>query len=116
MYEYKIQVTRVLDGDTVDGIIDLGYKTYVRKRIRFLGFNAPETRTRNKEEKVRGLIAKDWLINLCEEEKFTFILKSHGVGKYGRVLGELFTLEEKKSVIQMMLNENLGKEYYGGKR
>ena len=55
MYEYKIQVTRVLDGDTVDGIIDLGYKTYVRKRIRFLGFNAPETRTRDKEEKIREI-------------------------------------------------------------
>ena len=49
-------------------------------------------------------------------KKYTFILKSHGVGKYGRVLGELFTIKDNKSVIQMMLDENLGKEYFGGKR
>ena len=76
MYEYKIQVTRVLDGDTVDGIIDLGYKTYVRKRIRFLGFNARLKQEQGtKEEKIRGLIAKDWLKNLCEDEKVYIYFK-----------------------------------------
>jgi len=116
MYEYKIQITRVLDGDTVDGIIDLGYDTYVRKRIRFIGFNAPETRTRDKSEKEKGIIAKEWLKEKCSNEQNQFYLKSHGLGKFGRVLGELFTISSNESVTKEMLAEGLGTEYYGGKR
>ena len=54
MYEYRVTIDRVVDGDTVDCWIDLGFNTQVFKRVRFLGVNAPETRTRNKEEKAKG--------------------------------------------------------------
>ena len=58
MYTYKAKVTRVVDGDTVDALIDLGFDTHVKKRIRLYGMDAWESRTRNKEEKVKGLAAK----------------------------------------------------------
>jgi len=59
MYTYKITVDRVVDGDTIDANIDLGFDVSVKKRIRFMGINAPESRTRNAEEKVKGLAAKE---------------------------------------------------------
>ena len=64
MYEYKATVVKIVDGDTVDGMIDLGFHTHTSKRIRFVGINAPETRTRDKAEKEKGIIAKNWLIDL----------------------------------------------------
>ena len=89
MYEYKIKLDRVIDGDTVDAYIDLGFDVSVKKRIRFMGINTPESRTRDLEEKAKGLAAKERVKELlegCENIKLT----SHGVGKYGRCLGELF--------------------------
>ena len=59
MYTYKITVDRVVDGDTIDANIDLGFDVSVKKRIRFMGVNAPESRTRDAEEKVKGLAAKE---------------------------------------------------------
>ena len=99
MYEYNFEITRVVDGDTVDGRIDLGFHTYVFKRIRLDGINAPETRTRDLVEKEKGLFTKNWLIDLVEKND-NFIIISHGVGKYGRVLAELFVKSgsRKKSV------------------
>ena len=91
MYEYRVSIDRVVDGDTVDCWIDLGYNLQIHKRIRFAGVNAPETRTRNKEEKKRGLLAKDWLINKIDPKAVgstkDIILKSYEYGKYGRVIG-----------------------------
>lgn len=122
MYEYRVTIDRVVDGDTVDCWIDLGYHTQIHKRIRFIGINAPETRTRNKEEKVLGLKAKEWLRQKIDpsytgsyEEIY---LKSWGLGKYGRVLGELFVQsgKSKKSITKWMLSEGLVVEYDGGKR
>ena len=89
MYTYKIKLDRVLDGDTIDAHIDLGFDIHVKKRIRFQGINAPESRTRDLEEKARGLAAKDRLKNLLEGAN-EIQLKSHGVGKYGRVLAEIY--------------------------
>ena len=89
MYTYNIKLLRVVDGDTIDANIDLGFDVTVKKRVRFLGVNAPESRTRDLEEKARGLAAKDRvkaLLEGCENIQ----LQSHGVGKYGRCLGELF--------------------------
>ena len=117
MYEYNIRVDRVVDGDTVDCWIDLGYNLQIHKRIRFAGVNAPETRTRNKEEKKRGLIAKEWLKDKLPVGS-TCILQSHEYGKYGRVLGELFieSGSRKQSINKMMLAEGLVVEYDGGAR
>ena len=83
MYTYKIKLDRVVDGDTIDAFIDLGFDVSVKKRIRFLGINTPESRTRDLEEKARGLAAKERLKVILEGAN-TIQLCSHGVGKYGR--------------------------------
>ena len=90
-YIYKIKgVLKIIDGDTVDLLIDLGFDTYIEKRVRLYGIDTPETRTRNLKEKERGLAAKARLEELCSvSEDEDLILKSYGVGKYGRVLGEI---------------------------
>jgi micrococcal nuclease len=122
MYEYNIRVDRVVDGDTIDCWIDLGYNLQIHKRIRFAGVNAPETRTRDKEEKKLGLIAKEWLINKIDPKAAgsakNIILKSYEYGKYGRVIGELFIVSgsRKQSINKMMLAEGLVTEYDGGAR
>ena len=117
MFEYKAKLLRIVDGDTIDALVDLGFDTWKKVRIRMMGMNAPESRTRDLEEKKRGLAAKDRLgeILSLENENF-FILKSHGVGKYGRCLGEIFVEESKISVNQTMINEGHAVEYFGGKR
>ena len=66
MYYYKIELLRVVDGDTVDVRIDLGFNVWHKCRVRLMGINAPESRTRDKEEKKRGLAAKQWLIDRLE--------------------------------------------------
>ena len=122
MYTYKICVLKVVDGDTIDAEIDLGFDIKVKKRVRFMGINAPESRTKDLEEKARGLAAKDRVKQLLEGcENIT--LKSHGVGKFGRCLGEIFldmidgqekiTLE---SLNELLIKEGHAKEYHGGKR
>ena len=117
MFEYNAVLDRVIDGDTVDATIDLGFDTWKKTRIRFYGINTPESRTRDLEEKKRGLAAKDRLIEILKSNNNKFVLKSHGVGKYGRCLGELYveTLGET-SVQQTLINEGHGVAYFGGKR
>ena len=122
MYTYKIKLDRIIDGDTIDAYIDLGFDISVKKRIRFKGINTPESRTRDLEEKARGLAAKDRLKAILEGTK-TIQLNSHGVGKYGRCLGELHIdfLDGKDCLTLVNVNELLIKEghaveYDGGKR
>ena len=100
----------------------MGYNLKIHKRIRFAGVNAPETRTRDLEEKKRGLIAKEWLINKIDPTSVgsakEIMLKSYEYGKYGRVIGELFIVSgsRKQSINKMMLAEGLVTEYDGGAR
>ena len=117
MYEYNARLERVVDGDTIDTLVDLGFDTWKKVRVRFLGINAQESRTRDLEEKKLGLAAKNRVKEILEENGNKFILKSHGVGKYGRCLGEIFveTLGET-SLQKTLINEGHGVEYYGGKR
>ena len=122
MYTYKISPLKVVDGDTIDADIDLGFDIKVKKRIRFMGINAPESRTKDLEEKAKGLAAKDRVKQLLDGCK-NITLKSHGVGKFGRCLGEIFldmvdgsekiTLE---SLNELLIKEGHAKEYHGGKR
>ena len=116
MFEYNATVTRVVDGDTIDAIVDLGFSTFKKVRIRMHGINAPESRTRDLEEKKKGLAAKARLIEMLEENKNEFILVSHGVGKFGRCLGEIFLNKKENSVNKQLIWEGHGTEYYGGKR
>ena len=89
MYEYKVFLDRVVDGDTVDVIIDLGFDIRLTKqRIRLYGLDTWESRTRDLEVKAKGLLAKDFTKQMCENAE-QIILISHERGKYGRILGEL---------------------------
>ena len=111
MYRYNCTVERVVDGDTLDAFIDLGFNVIVRKRIRFYGINAPESRTRDLEEKKRGLAAKARLKEMLGQNENKFVLQSHGVGKYGRCLGELFLSDgDDKSIQRLLIEEGLGVE------
>jgi len=117
MFKYNAKVERVIDGDTIDAMIDLGFDTWVSKRIRFYGIDAPESRTRDLEEKKRGKAATAYLSAILDENNNEFILKSHGVGKFGRCLGELFVESlGDLSVQQQMINEGHGVSYHGGSR
>ena len=114
---YSCKLVRVVDGDTCDAMIDLGFNVWVKNRIRFMGVDAWESRTRNKEEKVKGLAAKAYVKDLLENSddgKFSII--SHGVGKYGRVLGELFVKGYEVSVNQLLIENGHAYEYEGGKK
>ena len=121
-YIYRAKLDRVVDGDTIDAMIDLGFNIWVKKRIRYMGMDAWESRTRDLEEKKKGLAAKARNKELIEEvsaKSGYFRLKSYGVGKYGRVLGEIFILDAEGK--QYNINEQLIKEghayvYQGGKK
>ena len=122
MYIYKAKLDRVVDGDTIDVHIDLGFSVSVKKRVRFVGINAPESRTRDLKEKARGLAAKDRVKAILAENP-SFTLESTEIGKYGRVLGKIHlnVLNGVECLTQICLNEQLVKEnhaveYWGGKR
>ena len=123
MYNYNAICTRVVDGDTVDAMIDLGFGVHVKKRIRLAGINAPESRTRDKQEKILGLAAKDRLISMMEGVDNKFELESQELGKYGRVLGKLHIdkldgkdLITKDCVNNCLVKEGYATEYDGCKR
>jgi len=116
MYTYHATLDRVVDGDTLDAIIDLGFDTFKKVRVRMMGMDAWESRTRDKEEKVKGLAAKFRLIEILKNNEDKFIIVSHGVGKYGRCLGEIYVEESGDSVNNQLISEGHAKEYYGGKR
>ena len=86
--EYECELIKVVDGDTIDCWIDLGFKTKLKKRVRYMGLDTWESRTRDLEEKAKGLVAKARNNELLEQGIFK--LRSFGTGKYGRVLGEVF--------------------------
>ena len=111
-YTYSIkEIVKVVDGDTIDVILDLGFHICIKKRVRLHGINTPECRTRDKVEKKKGLAAKDRLIELCGNElgEPNLVLKCHGLGKYGRVLGEIFN--NNCSVNRMLVLEGHAEEY-----
>ena len=89
MYNYKATCTRVVDGDTIDAMIDLGFGVYTKKRIRLAEIDAPESRTKDKQEKILGLAAKDRLKAILDGADNKFDLESREIGKFGRVLGKL---------------------------
>jgi len=109
IYEYNATLIRVIDGDTVDALIDLGFSVWVKKRIRLFKIDAPESRTRDLEEKARGLKTKDRLIELLSEKEGKFTLISHGVGKYGRCLGTIII--NNVDINELLIKEGLAEEY-----
>ena len=112
MYRYKVYVTRVVDGDTVDVDVDLGFSTILKKqRVRMMGIDTPESRTRDLEEKFYGKESKYHLESILAEGDIQ--LQSHGKGKFGRILGELFVGDSSYSVNQQMIDEHHAVPYYG---
>ena len=114
LYQYKVkEILKVVDGDTVDVIIDLGFDVFLEKRVRMAGVNAPESRTRNLEEKAKGLKTKAWLIEKFNTEKQIIIETSldNQYGKFGRVLGTFYIGDDLLSVNLEMLSEGLARPY-----
>ncbi len=114
MYIYNAKCLRVVDGDTLDAQVDLGFDTHKVIRIRLVGINTPESRTRDLEEKARGLAAKQFVVDILKKHKNNFILQSQGVGKFGRCLGEIFLGDVKLN--DLLITEGHAVEYDGGKR
>ena len=119
MHEYNCTIRRVVDGDTVDVDIDLGFDMWIHnERVRLYGIDTPESRTRDLEEKKAGLFAKDVVLHYLPEGSKQ-VLRTHKdkVGKYGRVLGEFViydSLTDRQTTInQFMIDHKIGVEYSG---
>jgi micrococcal nuclease len=120
MYEYRVNVLRVVDGDTVDVDIDLGFGVWLRKeRVRIMGIDTPESRTSDSVEKVFGLASKNRLKELLGEEAIlkTQIDKSgeDAKGKFGRILGDFMCVVdgETRTVSNVLITEGHAVEYWG---
>ena len=113
MFEYLCKVTRVVDGDTIDVNIDLGFSIWHKARVRMAGIDAPESRTRNKEEKVLGLAAKTRLKELLKGQKVS-IQCTKEKGKFGRVLADVIVND--KSINSQLIDEGHARVYHGGKK
>jgi len=113
MYEYACSVDRVVDGDTCDVVLDLGFNILHKCRVRLYGIDTPESRTRNKDEKARGLLAKDYLKNAIESgEKVVIQTKlKDSKGKFGRVLGDVVV--DDVNINQSMIENHHAVAYFG---
>ena len=117
MYEYRCKVVKIIDGDTVDVDIDLGFGVWLHKeRIRLFGIDTPESRTRDLEEKKYGLAAKEYLTGMLDDDG-GIILKTHKdkTGKFGRILGELWgtTNYADQSINNYMIDKHHAVMYLG---
>jgi len=111
MYEYQCEVKRIVDGDTVDVIIDLGFSIHFSTRVRLYGIDTPESRTRDKDEKVRGFLSKDYLKEWLDQGGVIIRTYRDKKGKFGRVLGEMVV--GGRNINLLMVEENLAVKYEG---
>ena len=115
-----IKIDRVLDGDTIDVTIDLGFDLYKKERVRIAGVDTPEKRTRNLEEKELGIDATNWLKKQLEDVLAgddELIVRTElvgGTGKYGRLLGWLYVGDEQVSLNEQMITQGYAHAYDGG--
>jgi micrococcal nuclease len=109
MYTYNAELIRVIDGDTIEAMVDLGFHTWHKVTVRLYGINTPETRTRDLKEKERGLAAKKRLIELLKDGKF--MLESQGIGKYGRCLGVIYVEDFEVNLNRMLVQEGHAEIY-----
>ena len=114
------EIVKVLDGDTIDVLIDLGFDLYKKERVRIAGVDTPEKRTRNLEEKELGIDATNWLKKeledvLAGDDELIIRTELHGgVGKYGRLLGWLYVGDETVSLNEQMITQGYAHAYDGG--
>ena len=120
-YNFRVtKINRVVDGDTIDVTIDLGFDLYKKERVRIAGVDTPEKRTRDKEEKVLGIDATNWLKERLEaaikgDDELTIRTELvGGVGKYGRLLGWLYIGDAEISLNEQMIEEGYAHAYDGG--
>ena len=120
-YNFRVtSIDKVLDGDTIDVTIDLGFDLYKKERVRVAGVDTPEKRTRDLEEKALGIDATNWLKEKLEEtingdgELSVRTELVGGVGKYGRLLGWLYIDDSEVSLNEQMITEGYAWEYDGG--
>jgi len=120
-YNFRvIEINKVLDGDTIDVTIDLGFDLYKKERVRIAGVDTPEKRTRNLEEKALGIDATNWLKEKLEGAVAgddDLVIRTEldgGVGKYGRLLGWLYIGDSNLSLNEQMITEGYAWSYDGG--
>ena len=120
-YNFRVtKINRVVDGDTIDVTIDLGFDLYKKERVRVAGIDTPEKRTRDLEEKALGIDATNWLKGTLEdtingEHELTIRTElKGGMGKYGRLLGWLYIGEDDVSLNEQMIKDGYAWDYDGG--
>jgi len=112
VYEYKAKLDRIIDGDTIDCFIDLGFNIKLKERVRLKGIDTPETRTRDLVEKAKGLDAKERVIELFQGvDEFVVKTELDNKGKYGRILGTIMLPDHKISLNEMLLKEGHAEVY-----
>ena len=112
MYEYRCKILRIVDGDTVDVDIDLGFGVWIHKeRVRLAGIDTPESRTRDKEEKVYGLLAKNWLKKHIDKDIIITTHVNNEKGKFGRILGTVW--KDGVNINEQMIAEGHAVSYHG---
>ena len=120
-YNFRVtEVVKVVDGDTIDVIIDLGFDLYKKERVRVAGVDTPEKRTRNLEEKELGIDATNWIKDQLEsaiDGEDDLVIRTEidgGFGKYGRLLGWLYIGEDTEFINERMIKEGYAWSYDGG--
>ena len=120
-YNFRVtEIVKVVDGDTIDVVIDLGFDIYKHERVRIAGIDTPEKRTRDLEEKKLGIDATNWMKGTLEDTingEHELTIRTEligGVGKYGRLLGWLYVGDEEKSLNEQMIDEGYAWCYDGG--
>ena len=121
MFEYFCKVTRVVDGDTIDVEVDLGFDIIHRARVRMMGIDTPESRTRNKAEKVLGLASKARLKELLANRRVKLETSKEGKGKLGRILATVWTsdkkgVEEYVNINEKLIEEGHARPYFGSSK
>ena len=121
-YIYRGKLERVVDGDTIDALIDVGFDIWFKKRIRYKGIDTWESRTRDLDEKKKGLAAKarnKELLESVSKKSGYFMIKSYGTGKYGRVLADIYIQDSDYNHIwvnKQLITEDHAYKYEGGKK
>ena len=119
LYHYNAKVSRVVDGDTIDVVLDLGFDVSLKARVRFFGIDAPESRTRDAEEKMRGLESKAYVQNWIDGHDNKIIIETSldERGKFGRILGRILCPDDECDCLNDdMVEYGYASEYFGGSR
>ena len=119
MFEYYCKVERVVDGDTIDVKIDLGFDIFHSARVRMAGIDTPESRTRNLAEKALGLASKARLKEMLKGKTVKIATSKEGKGKFGRVLADVITIDKEGIEVNcnwQLMEEGHARPYMGGKK